>query len=102
MGVSIKTDDVLGTQRILGIEAARNTIIDELLYVMIPYGIYIDRRHISLLADSMTFKGFVYGITRSGIKKTNRTVLLLASFEKTSEHIFSAGRHKSIDEVKGV
>jgi DNA-directed RNA polymerase III subunit RPC1 len=100
--VGMRCDNVLETEKILGIEAARNVIIDELLYVLIPYNIFVDKRHIALLADSMTSRGFVHGVTRFGIKKTNKTTLLLASFEKTSGHLFSASRQKSNDDVRGV
>ena len=38
----------------LGIEAARQTIMNEIKVTMESHGMYIDRRHITLLADLMT------------------------------------------------
>lgn len=48
------------------------------------YGIGIDPRHLQLLADTMTYRGEVLGITRFGIAKMKDSVLMLASFEKVS------------------
>jgi DNA-directed RNA polymerase III subunit RPC1 len=42
--------------RVLGIEAARQTIYNEIQDVMKLYGLNIDPRHVYLLADQMTCK----------------------------------------------
>jgi DNA-directed RNA polymerase III subunit RPC1 len=39
------TNHILETQQVLGIEAARQTIINEIKYTMGSYGIHIDERH---------------------------------------------------------
>ena len=39
----------------------------------------IDKRHIMLLADLMTYRGEVLGITRHGLAKMKESVLMLAS-----------------------
>lgn len=44
----------------LGVEAARIIISEEITYIMKAYGISIDRRHLLLLADVMTFKVILY------------------------------------------
>ena len=44
-------------QNVLGIEAARSMIASEIKYIMTAYGITVDRRHLMLLSDVMTFKG---------------------------------------------
>jgi len=54
------------------------------------YGIDIDKRHLMLLADVMTYRGEVLGITRFGIAKMKDSTLMLASFEKTPDHLFNA------------
>lgn len=43
-------------ERTLGIEAARTTIINEIQYTMVNHGMSIDRRHVMLLADLMSYK----------------------------------------------
>lgn len=63
----------------LGIEAARATIMLEIKSVMETHGISIDCRHLMLLADLMTSRGEVLGITRQGLAKMKESVLNLAS-----------------------
>lgn len=93
---------ILEIQEVLGIEAARAHIISEIEYVVGKHGIKIDPRHVMLLADTMTYKGEVLGITRFGISKMSCSTLMLASFEQTSEHLFEAAIRSRSDEVKGV
>ena len=103
LGVDFKrtrTNSVIETNRTLGIEAARRTIIDEISQVMRTMD--IDPRHMQLLADVMTYKGEVLGITRFGLAKMRDSVLQLASFEKTPDHLFEAAWHMKGDRIKGV
>ena len=65
-------------------------------------GMDIDPRHMQLLADVMTYKGEVLGITRFGLAKMRDSVLQLASFEKTPDHLFDAAVSGKKDEIKGV
>jgi len=55
-----------------------------------------------LLADVMTYKGEVLGITRFGMAKMKDSVLMLASFEKTTDHLFDAAIHGRVDNIVGV
>ena len=50
----------------------------------------------------MTYKGDVLGITRFGLAKMRDSVLQLASFEKTPDHLFEAAVSSKKDEIKGV
>ena len=88
--------------RVGGVEAARATICSEVSYIMQAYGIAIDARHLLLLADVMTFKGMVLGITRFGVSKMRESVLMLASFERTTDHLFDAAVHGRTDAIVGV
>ena len=54
---------------VLGIEAGRASIADEISNVMECHGITVDKRHILLLADTMTFTGKILGNTRHGLNK---------------------------------
>lgn len=47
-------------------------------------------------------QGEVLGITRFGIAKMKDSVLNLASFEKTTDHLFDAALHGRTDEITGV
>lgn len=99
-GLATKTNSVMEMRDVLGIEAARKTIIDEIGVVMGDMD--IDPRHMQLLADVMTYKGEVLGITRFGLSKMRDSVLQLASFEKTPDHLFEAAWHMKRDRIEGV
>ena len=96
------TNHVAEIEAVLGIEAARSTIANEITYIMSAYGIGIDARHLMLLSDVMTFKGVVLGITRFGVSKMRESVLMLASFERTTDHLFDAAAHGRRDNIVGV
>lgn len=96
------TNHVAEIERFLGIEAARASIMNEIKYTMGSHGMSIDERHTMLLADCMTYKGEVLGITRFGIAKMKDSVLHTASFEKTADHLFDAAIHGRRDDVVGV
>jgi hypothetical protein len=68
----------------------RPQIIRELMATYTNYGIELDKRHLTVLADTMTYRGTVLGITRFGIEKMKDSVLGNASFEKTPDHLFNA------------
>lgn len=51
-----RSNHIFENLKVLGIEAARATIIDEIVYTMKSHGMLIDIRHVMLLADLMTFK----------------------------------------------
>ncbi|MCJ1287100.1 hypothetical protein MMC26_006448 [Xylographa opegraphella] len=99
-GLATRTNSVMEMREVLGIEAARKTIIDEIQAVMGDMD--IDPRHMQLLADVMTFKGEVLGITRFGLSKMRDSVLQLASFEKTPDHLFEAAWRMKSDKIEGV
>jgi DNA-directed RNA polymerase III subunit RPC1 len=102
-------------QKCLGIEAARSTIMSEIQSVMKSHGMTIDTRHVMLLADVMSFRvnniqyqpkhifqGEILGIQRFGISKMKDSVLMLASFEKTTDHLFDAAVHAREEHIEGV
>lgn len=99
-GSKTTTNSVMEAKEVLGIEAARTTIINEIRAVMDRMD--IDPRHMQLLADVMTFKGDILGITRFGLAKMRDSVLQLASFEKTPDHLFDAAWRNKKDKVEGV
>ncbi|CEL93161.1 unnamed protein product [Vitrella brassicaformis CCMP3155] len=101
-GPKVRTNHVMEMQSVLGIEAARYTIIEQIRASMRAYGLEIDVRHMDLLGDVMTYRGEVLGISRFGIAKMRSSTLMLASFEETNEHLFEAAFHHRQDPVAGV
>ena len=79
-----------------------NFMIKEINDTMKAHGMSIDSRHSMLLADVMTYKGEVLGITRFGMAKMKESVLMLASFEKTTDHLFEAALRGRTDQIDGV
>lgn len=61
-GINTKSNHVIEAEQTLGIEAARQVIIDEIQYTMGSHGMTIDARHMMLLADVMTYKVTLYAI----------------------------------------
>ena len=105
--LGVKGEETIGNhvaevQAVLGIEAARQIIVSEVLKIMKHHGLGVDNRHVQLLGDCMTNTGDVLGINRFGISKMRQSTLMLASFEKTSDHLFDAAVHNRIDSVEGV
>ena len=98
--LTTRTNSIIETREVLGIEAARKIIIEEIGTVMGDMD--IDPRHIQLLGDIMTYRGEVLGITRFGLSKMRDSVLQLASFEKTADHLFEAAWHAKTDSIEGV
>ena len=101
-GTASSSNNTIEVERVLGIEAARVTIINEIVYTMTNHGMSIDARHVMLLADLMSFKGEILGITRFGLAKMKESVLMLASFEKTADHLFDASFYGRKDSIDGV
>ncbi|KAK6965965.1 DNA-directed RNA polymerase III subunit RPC1 [Biomphalaria glabrata] len=102
LGAKCKSNNTHEVWQTLGIEAARSTIMKEVTVTMKSHGMSIDARHTMLLADLMTYRGEVLGITRYGLAKMKESVLMLASFEKTAEHLFQAAYFGQRDAICGV
>ncbi|KAJ2162429.1 DNA-directed RNA polymerase III subunit C1 (rpo31) [Coemansia sp. RSA 552] len=96
------SNHIMDNLKCLGIEAARAMTIRELDTIFDRYGITIDMRHLMLLGDLMAYKGEILGITRYGIAKMNDSVMMLASFEKTTDHLFDAAVFGKRDMMHGV
>lgn len=101
-GCKTESNHVMEVVRTLGIEAARSCIIREIKKVMQSHSMDVDIRHMMLLADVMTFKGEVLAVTRVGIAKMKESVLMLASFEKTADHLFNGAANGREDKIEGV
>lgn len=95
------TNDVFETYQTLGIEAARSVLIHELRLVL--GDLALDHRHLSLLADTMSNRGFLMTIDRHGINHRGELgPLAKCSFEQTDAMLIKAGIFSECDNVKGV
>jgi DNA-directed RNA polymerase subunit A" len=96
------TNDIVETNKVLGIEAARNAIVNELLETFESNSIDINKRHIFILADLMTFGGRVKGIVRTGITGEKTSPFARAAFEETVKHILSAAFYHETERLTGI
>ena len=97
-----KTNNIHEIAQVLGIEAARNAIIEEIVNTMQEQGLEVDVRHIMLVADMMTLDGIVRPIGRHGIVGTKASVLARAAFEITVQHLLQAAERGELDPLNGV
>ena len=96
------TNDIGETYEVLGVESARNAIVNEAYNTLREQGLEVDLRHIMLVADLMTFGGSIRAIGRHGISGEKPSVLARAAFELTVDHLLEAGIKGKIDFLKGV
>lgn len=95
-------NDVFEISEVLGIEAARQSIINELFKVIDMQGLNIDRRHIMLVSDMMCFSAVPQGVTRYGVISEKSSVLARASFETPIKYIIEAALVGEKDRLRSV
>ncbi|MEM0057085.1 MAG: DNA-directed RNA polymerase subunit A', partial [Candidatus Geothermarchaeota archaeon] len=95
------TNDIYEIYRVLGIEAARTAIINEIKSVMDEQGLDVDYRHIMLVADAMTRDGTIKGAGRQGIVASRSSVLARSAFEITIPVLAEAAVSGEKDKLKG-
>uniref|UniRef100_A0A6C0HAE7 DNA-directed RNA polymerase n=1 Tax=viral metagenome TaxID=1070528 RepID=A0A6C0HAE7_9ZZZZ len=96
------SNDIVEIYEIFGIEAARQTIYNELAEVIEFDGTYINYHHMAMLCDRMTFTNKMISIFRHGINNDNIGPIAKASFEETPEQFLKAARHAELDIMRGV
>ena len=97
-----KTNDMHQIYDVLGIEAARNIILLESKETLDEQGLEVDIRHLTLLADTMSFDGEVKAIGRYGVSGKKGSVLAKANFEETKKHLVNASFYGETDNLYGV
>ena len=96
------TNDIQEIYRTLGIEAARQSIFNELSDVIEFDSTYINYHHLSVLCDRMTCNDSMVSIFRHGLNNDDTGPLAKASFEETPEMFLKAARHAELDQMRGV
>lgn len=96
------TNSIQEIYDVLGVEAARNSIINEASRTLEEQGLTVDIRHIMLVADLMTNDGDVKAIGRHGISGRKSSVLARAAFEITATHLLHAALTGETDDLDGV
>ena len=96
------SNDIMEVYNVLGIEAAREVIYNELADVIEFDGTYLNFHHMGLLCDRMTYNAKLISIFRHGINNDNIGPIAKASFEETPEMFLRAARHSELDSMTGV
>ena len=96
------SNDINEIYNVLGIEAARNILIEEIADVVDHAGEYINNRHIELLCDTMTSRGELTSINRQGINRGDIGPLAKCSFEDTTDQLIKSGIFSEKDNLTGV
>ena len=96
------SNDIQEIYKVLGIEAARVAIFNELSEVLEFDNTYINYHHLIMLADRMTASAKMVSIFRHGINNDDIGPIAKASFEETPEMFLKAARHAELDEMRGV
>lgn len=94
------SNDINEIYEIFGIEAARQALYNELSEVLVE--LYVNYRHIALLVDTMTNKGYLLSIDRHGINRVDIGPLAKCSFEETTDMLIKAGIFSETDKINGV
>ena len=97
------SNDIKEVFDVLGIEAARQIIYNEMNDVMeFSGGVYINYHHLSLLCDRMTCTKDMVSIFRSGILNDDIGPIAKGTFEVHTEVFLDAARHGEFDHMRGV
>ena len=96
------TTDIQEIYRVMGVEAARQSILNEITEVIEFDSTYINYHHLSVLCDRMTCNDKLVSIFRHGINGDDIGPIAKASFEETPEMFLKAARHGILDTMRGV
>lgn len=88
--------------QVLGLEAARQFLIEEFNKVVSSDGTYINIRHILIMVDMMTYSGTLTSISRYGMDRNEVGPLAKATFEECMENFIKAGIYGEKESTYGV
>ncbi len=84
------TNDIHEIAEVLGIEAARSAIINEIQKILQSQSLEVDVRHLMMVADVMTWDGVVRQVGRHGVAGMKESPLAKAAFEVTVKNLVEA------------
>jgi DNA-directed RNA polymerase beta' subunit len=96
------SNDIREIYNCLGIEAARQNILNEFNEVMEASDAYVNYHHLSILCDRMTVKAEMVPMFRSGIMNDDIGPISKGTYEMHTEVFLDASRHGDFDQMRGV
>ena len=94
------SNDIREIYSVLGVEAARTALHNELVNVTGEGA--MNYRHLSLLIDTMTYKGTLMSIDRHGINRNSNSALSKSSFEESVDMLINASIFSEYDNLSGI
>jgi DNA-directed RNA polymerase II subunit RPB1 len=94
------SNDIREIYSVLGVEAARNALYHELVNVTGEGS--MNYRHLSLLIDTMTYRGNLMSIDRHGINRNSSSALSKSSFEESVDMLINASIFSEYDNTSGI
>jgi len=98
----VYTNNLKEVEAVLGIEAARNMLLKEAKNVLDKQNLYVNVRHIMILADLMSYSGALSAVGRQGIAGAKASVFARAAYEETTRHLLDAAIKGTEETFKGV
>ena len=95
------SNDIREVYNCLGIEAARQNILNEFNEVMEASDAYVNYHHLSILCDRMTVKAELVPMFRSGIMNDDIGPISKGTYEMHTEMFLDASRHGDFDQMRG-
>ncbi|MGC8598017.1 MAG: DNA-directed RNA polymerase subunit A'' [Thermocladium sp.] len=96
------SNDIHEISEVLGIEAARSAIINEIQKILQSQSLEVDVRHLMMVADVMTWDGVVRQVGRHGVAGMKESPLAKAAFEVTVKNLVEASLRGEAERFKGV
>ncbi|MEM3469714.1 MAG: DNA-directed RNA polymerase subunit A'/A'', partial [Thermoproteota archaeon] len=96
------SNDVHEIASVLGIEAARAALINEMWRTLNEQGLDVDWRHLSLVASAMTQDGEIKQIGRHGVSGRKQSVLAKAAFERAVQVLVEGAVSGAEDRLLGM
>jgi len=84
------TTNIEEIAEVLGIEAARQALINEIKNTLEEQGITVDERYFGLVADAMCVNGVLDAVGRYGMMKKKKSILARLNFEETIKVLFNS------------
>lgn len=100
---SAHSNDVHEVNELLGIEAAYSVLFKELMTTLLfDGGTYINPRHVTMIVNTMTSRGYIMPLSRHGINRMDNSPLVRCSFEETIDTLCDAAIYSEVDDAEGV
>jgi DNA-directed RNA polymerase II subunit RPB1 len=99
---TVRTNNIMEVQSVFGVDVGSSALVDEWIGVMDTNDTNVGIKHITLIADKMSFYGQINAVSYKGICTQETSTVKRASFEKTLDSFAQGALHASMSENKGL